>query len=259
MKKNQRLIQSALFICASVISTASLAGTVTIPNAFSSGTAAVAAEVNANFSAVKDAVDDNATTIDAIETAVDDNAETIEVIEEDSFFYLSRIMDLEADIRNNIKSGHVSISAHAFRDENAAKDCRWLTDVSGSQGFYLTGGDVHCDPVAGIQIPHKVVVNNFTCVAFDNTANGSIDNITLTRTDLASGAVEHIFITPGTTDEGGFNQLLVHTLADFPVENQTINNALYAYSVRVYYSNRTDIVGSDVSLFGCTVAYAAGS
>lgn len=39
------------------------AGSVTIPNTFTSGTKAMAADVNANFSAVKTAVDDNATSI----------------------------------------------------------------------------------------------------------------------------------------------------------------------------------------------------
>lgn len=41
------------------------ASEVTIPNAFSAGTKAVAAEVNANFTAVKDAVDDNHQAINA--------------------------------------------------------------------------------------------------------------------------------------------------------------------------------------------------
>lgn len=45
------------------------AGSVTVPNTFSSGTPAVAAEVNGNFTAVKTAVDDNNSRITNIETA----------------------------------------------------------------------------------------------------------------------------------------------------------------------------------------------
>ncbi|MHC4958526.1 MAG: hypothetical protein ACYTGN_09125 [Planctomycetota bacterium] len=45
------------------------AGPVTIPHTFSSGTAAVAAEVNANFSAVRTAVNDNDGRIAALENA----------------------------------------------------------------------------------------------------------------------------------------------------------------------------------------------
>ena len=46
------------------------AGALTVPNSFSSGTAAVAAEVNDNFTAVKNAVDDNDSRITANETAI---------------------------------------------------------------------------------------------------------------------------------------------------------------------------------------------
>lgn len=46
------------------------AGSVTIPHAFTAGSPAVAAEVNANFSAVEVAVDDNDTRIAALEAAL---------------------------------------------------------------------------------------------------------------------------------------------------------------------------------------------
>lgn len=50
------------------IPVALVAGTLTIPNAFSNGTLADASAVNANFTAVKGAVDDNATRVAAIES-----------------------------------------------------------------------------------------------------------------------------------------------------------------------------------------------
>jgi hypothetical protein len=48
-----------------------LAGSVTIPNSFTSGSAALAAEVNANFDAVKSAVDDNDSRIAALVAQLD--------------------------------------------------------------------------------------------------------------------------------------------------------------------------------------------
>lgn len=45
------------------------AGQVTVPNTFTSGTSALASEVNSNFSAVETAVNDNATAITALQNA----------------------------------------------------------------------------------------------------------------------------------------------------------------------------------------------
>jgi hypothetical protein len=53
------------------------AGQVDIPNQFEAGTTAVAAEVNANFSALETAVDDNAQQIDTNTQSIDANAQAI--------------------------------------------------------------------------------------------------------------------------------------------------------------------------------------
>lgn len=53
------------------------AGSVTIPNTFTSGTKAMAADVNANFSAVKSAVDDNDTRISTNTNKINSNTSAI--------------------------------------------------------------------------------------------------------------------------------------------------------------------------------------
>ncbi|MBA1330858.1 transcriptional regulator, partial [Candidatus Endoriftia persephone str. Guaymas] len=50
-----------------MLATSAIASEVTIPNTFSAGSPAVASEVNANFSAVKTAVDDNNRRADELE------------------------------------------------------------------------------------------------------------------------------------------------------------------------------------------------
>ena len=65
------------------IFTAFFAGTatasnLTVPNTFAADTKAVAAEVNANFSAVKTAVDDNQTQIDAVRATADTNTTAVD-------------------------------------------------------------------------------------------------------------------------------------------------------------------------------------
>ena len=52
-------VRTCGFVSSLLISSAAMAGPVTIPTTFSSGTPAMAAEVNGNFTAVKTAVDDN--------------------------------------------------------------------------------------------------------------------------------------------------------------------------------------------------------
>lgn len=61
MKSTAKLMSIASVI--TIVSGFAWAGDVTIPNEFSSGSPAVASEVNANFNAVKSAVDDNNTRI----------------------------------------------------------------------------------------------------------------------------------------------------------------------------------------------------
>jgi hypothetical protein len=67
--KNKQLWTSALV--GAVIAGRALAGNVTLPYVFQPNTPARASEVNANFNAVKAAVDDNATQIQALSASVD--------------------------------------------------------------------------------------------------------------------------------------------------------------------------------------------
>ncbi len=70
------------------ISTATLAGPVTIPNNFSADTPAVAAEVNANFSVVKTAVDDNDSRIAALEASITSLQNSLAAIQNNSVLAL---------------------------------------------------------------------------------------------------------------------------------------------------------------------------
>jgi hypothetical protein len=63
-----------VLIVLSALTSWAWAGALTVPNSFTSGTAAVAAEVNDNFTAVKTAVDDNDNRITANEAAIVANA-----------------------------------------------------------------------------------------------------------------------------------------------------------------------------------------
>lgn len=62
-----KLTKTLVAIAALIFASASTASTLTIPNTFSSGAATSASDMNANFTAVKAAVDDNNTRIAALE------------------------------------------------------------------------------------------------------------------------------------------------------------------------------------------------
>jgi len=80
-KKGRRNMKKTHFItmaaAAMLISSGAWAGALTIPNTFTAGTPAVAAQVNANFAAAKTAVDDNNTRITANAATAATNATNI--------------------------------------------------------------------------------------------------------------------------------------------------------------------------------------
>lgn len=64
----RRFARSFLVVALAVVPAALWAGVVSLPNTFSDGTVASAAQVNANFAAVKTAVDDNSARVGGFET-----------------------------------------------------------------------------------------------------------------------------------------------------------------------------------------------
>ncbi len=66
MTQQTKRILSSAFFSVVVVSVVAFAANVTIPNTFTAGTPAKASEVNANFQAVKTAVDDNQSQITAL-------------------------------------------------------------------------------------------------------------------------------------------------------------------------------------------------
>lgn len=71
----KRILTSA-FLAVAVVSVTAWASSLTLPNTFTAGTTAKASEVNANFAAVKAAVDDNNARITALQTVATYTAPT---------------------------------------------------------------------------------------------------------------------------------------------------------------------------------------
>ena len=77
------------------------AGQVNIPNTFTAGTKAKASEVNANFSAVKQAVDDNAAKISTNTADIYTNTSNIAAVQSTSASNTSSVASLQTAVSNN--------------------------------------------------------------------------------------------------------------------------------------------------------------
>ncbi|VAW51062.1 hypothetical protein MNBD_GAMMA05-940 [hydrothermal vent metagenome] len=210
-------IKSAVILLLSVsCATSVTAGEVVLPNTFTSGTAAVAAEVNDNFTAIKSAVDDNDSRLNALET------------------------------------GYISVSSHAFRNEDDVADCRWNTIVTGLYGYYESGGVAICDAVAGIQLPHKAVLTSLTCYLYDNDLSaGTAVFGRLQRTNL-SDALQTVITTPETLNSTDVQALTATTITTAGAD--VVDNQNYTYRLAVFFDD-TDTSDTNLRLYGCTVGY----
>ncbi len=218
MKNFNPVYKSLLFVLGTTVATTTIASTATIPNTFVSGEAAIAADVNDNFSALKSAVDDNDSRISALETA----------------------------------TGFASLSAQAFYNEDNIDDCRWHANAISSYGYYESGGDSGCRAVAGIQLPHGVTVTSLTCYLYDNNLlNGSSVFGRLHRSDF-SGTQATVFSTPQA-----INSEDVQVLSDTTVNTagtEIIDNQNYAYRLSIFFDD-TDTADENLRVYGCTVGY----
>lgn len=83
-----------IFIVSITFASPGIADEVDIPNSFTAGTRAVAAEVNANFDAVEVAVDDNAQRIATLESALSQSGVAVRV----DGAYVGRLLEARPDI-----------------------------------------------------------------------------------------------------------------------------------------------------------------
>jgi len=219
MKNSNHTYKTLLLAFSALTTTTVIAGEATIPNTFSSGTAAVAAEVNDNFTALKTAIDDNDSKINAP------------------------------------SGGFVSVSPQAFQNEDVFADpatCLW-TLFNTDFGYYSSSSTSPlCDAVAGIQLPHNASITSFNCYFRD----GSIANSTRARLyrHNIGGFSELIFETPFTEGNGATTQALSDTTPVNPGD-EVVDNQNYAYSIMLDYDGGTDADSTAIRFYNCTVGY----
>jgi hypothetical protein len=163
---NHRILLLAIL---TLLSAPVSASEVTIPNEFVAGQKARANDVNENFEAVKDAVDDNHDRITALESQV-------------------------------VETGAVSVSAHAF---NGLGTCTLIR--AGNFG-YFQDVDTICMASASVSLPHGATITGSTCMLSDADPAANIQ-IHLYQSSIASTTAEATILSGTATSDDPFVQL----------------------------------------------------
>jgi hypothetical protein len=113
------------------------AGDLSIPHTFQSGTPALANEVNANFSAVEDAVDDNDQRITGVESALDDADQQLSALESGVDDLELRVSGLEDAVAALQHANVVTVAAAGGDFTSVAAALASISDSSDSNRYLV--------------------------------------------------------------------------------------------------------------------------
>lgn len=213
MKIKKNVIVLSTLIMA--FTTTVVAGQVGSMTTFTSGTPAVAAEVNGNFTEHTTQINDNATAIAAL------------------------------------KTGAVSVISYSFRGSASDIDCKWWSTGNDGSSYFSassTGGASCTRALSGISLPDGVTLTNLSCTFHDNTASGSLKG-TLNRVDLSSGVGSELAATAATADDPN-----VQNLSESNITTPIVDNSRYGYFLIADFAANAAL-GSGLKVYGCTVDY----
>ncbi len=166
-----------------------LAGDLTIPNSFTAGTPAVAAEVNSNFTAVESAVDDNDARITTNAADISTNTDDIAANTADINSNDSRILAIEGGITIAVDC---SADASAFLNTTIQNNttytltgmCDGPISINRSQNVVIEGDDTGTKD-DGIILPPGLTENYV--INFRGPVAAQLDNLTISAANYTSG------------------------------------------------------------------------
>lgn len=201
------------------------ASSASIPNEFTAGEAAVAAEVNENFNSLATAINDNDTRITALEA----NPAPV--------------------------TSYVSIPAHGMHSYR--EGCLWSTNPGSTFGEFDSGDTTnqYCELLSAPNLPHGATLESLSCTVFDNDsdANGLRGALRRIPLDASTNTPEQIYSTSLSIDSVEPSVLTDSTAA---ADRVLIDNENYAYYVHVSFPDTTDTVGSNLKVYGCSVSFS---
>jgi hypothetical protein len=174
MHFNNNQTWKAGLLSLAVVATVAFGSSVTLPFTFTAGTTARAADVNANFTAVKTAVDDNNTRITALQASVTALQATVTTLQTQ----VTTLQTLPTPTTATLLTGWSSVagwaSASYMKDPQGLVHLRGLlrrnSSTAASNVFTLPAG---YRPTATLQFPARCG-NDVLCYIHVNT-NGNVD------------------------------------------------------------------------------------
>lgn len=286
MKKLILTLMSAFFVLAS---SQAYASDVTLPNTFTAGTPARAAEVNGNFTAVKTAVDDNNARLTAVEANKQNRVTgtcaaggSIRTINADGSVVCQIDTNAGGDITSvgagpgldgggttgavtvKLASGAVSVSSTALSPSipvtqivvgGVTFTATCLASKLGIFYFYEAfSTNSNCNSVAPVQLPDGATLTGLSCGLYDNDTTGGWSRVDLFRVSHSLATQGLIFRTPATADYTN-----IQTVTDITLENPAyavVDNANHSYYMQWYTaSHDTTAVGSNARFYNCVINF----
>lgn len=221
------IINSCVFVLMVLIQiNVSQAGELTIPNSFSAGTPAVAAEVNQNFNAVKTEVDDNATTVMG---KVSKSGDT-----------MTGNLIVPGVNYDSAKTRYYTVGMYAFTPKTSSEayvKTNALRTLSGA-GSQTFGAPIH--------LPHNAVI---TAVDFYIVDNSDIANVTvrLSERQVDSASTEFWIVDDSTS----IAAITGSTLLTVSGLSHTVDNRYKTYDMTVIFSSGD----ADLRISGARITY----
>ncbi len=228
------------------------AGDLTIPNSFTADTPAVAAEVNVNFDAVEQEVDDNNARINTNNSNIDANRDDIDRNTDSTNLNDDRISTLELlhqTLTHTVSyAGSVFIPSHPTIGVNTNPDLQRSEPIEGYNWATDTGAQYRLLP---LNLPNGSEVTDLTCYYYDNDAVNDMNLFASIREySLAAGVRNnYLGVTSSPTTAGTSTMIYNYSSSgSFVIDNTENAYVLYTYSALFGGSE-------DIRFYGCTVTY----
>jgi len=245
-----------------------MAGNVAIPNTFTANTTAKAAEVNDNFTAVKDAVNDNfgkigqnANDIAANEAAIQANETAIgQKVSEVNVGKGLIVNRTDGDITLTLPDGYVAVHGSAFNvSSEVGSDCMLIKDKNGAYFHTSTSMD-GCKAYASVSLPPYSSLDKMQCRVkhADSTADTVVnlyEQYTFRQiTGFTTNRKNDTLLTI-TFDAPASSDFQVESATYTPPTNYVLGTYGYSSYIIEWAPSKTSSAGNNEILYDCAVYY----